>query len=88
MIHLDRIMRIYLQTTNSNIGERDSNIRDRRSTVGTYLLNTSETSAKQQLVDSLNRLRPSFSRFKKTISFRTLYQRVKEYEEISQKIYM
>lgn len=88
VVHLDRIMRIYLQTTISNIGERDSIGKERNSTVGTYLLNTSETTAKQQLVDSLNKLRPSFSRFKKTVSFTALYQRVKEYEEISQKIYM
>lgn len=88
MIHLDRIMRIYLQTTTSSIENRDSGGKERASTVGTYLLNTSETNAKQQLVDSLNQLRPSFARFKKTISFRALYERVKEYEEISQKIYM
>lgn len=87
LAHLDKIIRIYLQTNrSSNI--RDSQGPERTDSVGTYLLHSSETKAKNELVDSLKKLRPSFSRFKKTVAFRALYRRVKEFEEISQKIYM
>jgi hypothetical protein len=85
--HLDRIIRIYLQTGRTSNG-RDSQQPAPRESVGTYLLPATETKAKNELVDSLNKLRPSFSRFKKTVAFRALYRRVKEFEEISQKIYM
>ena len=88
LVHLDRIIRIYLQTNRTSNGQRDSQVQGRSDSVGTYLLHNSESKAKQELVDSLNKLRPSFSRFKRTVAFRALYRRVKEFEEISQKIYM
>lgn len=81
LIHLDRIMKIYLnQHVHTPKTPSDNS-------VGTYLLNSSENSAKEALNESINNLRPSFKRFKKTIAFKALFKKVKEFEEISQKIY-
>jgi hypothetical protein len=88
-VHLDRIIRIYLKTTRTSHEPRLSRLqRGSSDSVGTYLLHPSESKEKQELVDSLNKLRPSFSRFKRTAAFRALFARVKEFEEISQRIYM
>ena len=82
-MYLEKIINIYVKANNDRVssGERTSEL-------GTYLLNNNESNAKQVLVECLNNLRPSFKRFKKTKSFRCLYRKVKEFEEISQKIYM
>lgn len=88
LVHLDRIMKIYLNASKANEQTPGNDRLSRPSTeMGTYLLSHSEGTAKQQLIESMNSLRPSFRKFKKTISFKALFMKVKEFEEISQKIY-
>lgn len=84
LVQLENIMRIYLQLTEeATDGPREEKLPE----IGTYLLQTSDSSSKQALRDSLNNLAPSFRRFKRTKSFATLYKKIREFEEISQKLY-
>ena len=82
--HLENIMRIYLQSTEAATDDRHG---EKLPEIGTYLLQTSDGGSKQALRDSLNNLTPSFRRFKRTKSYSVLYAKVREFEEISQKLY-
>lgn len=82
VVNLERIMRIYLQSDTEAKGVQPPSV------LGTYLLNSNDVTAKQVLQENLHQLRSSFKNYKKTVSYRTLHRKVKEFEEISQKIYL
>lgn len=86
MSHLDAIVEIYLKVSSDETAMRLSV--QNPSQLGTYLVQNAESSTKHILIESINQLEPSFKRFKQTKSFVALYKKVKEFEEISQKIYM
>jgi len=82
LFHLDEIMRIYL-----NSFKVDDKKHQDGSQIGTFFLNSSESTAKQIFLEHISRLQESFERFKKTEAFSALYLRVKEFEEISERVY-
>ena len=98
--YLDQIMRIYLRSFNqpekqsrrnlSSIFENTDAISGKDSHVfgrGTWLGNESKTATKRIFEEYIERLQPSFQRFKQTHSFMALWKKVKEFEKISERVY-
>lgn len=88
--YLEEIMRIYLRSFKEGESHRTSNnpqLDGGESGVGTYLMKPTETTSKQQFLEYINRLQPSFERFKKTVAYKALYKKVKEFEQISERVY-
>lgn len=86
--YLEEIMRIYLRSFKDGDSLRPSEeMRPSESGVGTYLMKPSESTSKQQFLEYINMLQPSFDRFKKTVAYRALYKKVKEFEQISERVY-
>lgn len=54
---------------------------------GTWLGDESKTATKRIFEEYIERLQPSFERFKKTNSFMALWKKVKEFEKISERVY-
>ena len=79
--YLEEIMRIYLRSF------KDPEMRQFSSDVGTYLMRANETTSRQLFLEYINRLQPSFDRFKRTIAYKALYLKVQEFEQISERVY-
>lgn len=85
--YLENIMRIYLRSFKDGESRSNDDPGPSESGVGTYLMKPTESSSKQQFLEYINRLQPSFERFKKTVAYRALYKKVKEFEQISERVY-
>jgi len=77
--YLDEIMRIYLRNTQYRKSSPAS--------LSTNLIDTNESTTRQVFMEYIKRLQPSFDRFKQTVAYETLYKKVKEFEEISERVY-
>ena len=75
-------MQLYLKSFKADEGQ-DTNRQD----YGTFLMKEDQAESKKLFLEYINKLQPSFERFKKTVAFKCLYHKVKEFEQISERVY-
>lgn len=82
--YLEQIMELYL----SSFREIEQDFEDAdQMGLGTFLMKPTETTQKQLFLENIEKLQPSFDRFKKTVSYKALYKKVQEFEQISERVY-
>jgi len=88
--YLDEIMKIYLKSfKDPQIDNVVGSVAPGASIGGATTLNfnQSQSTNRQVFMEYIKRLDPSFERFKGTKAYYHLYKKVKEFEDISEKVY-
>ena len=77
------IMKMYINNNSKKINPEPND------DPGTFLLNPGEDSStvRRRFVECINSLIPSFNNFKKTNAYFALHEKVKEFQDISEKVY-
>ena len=84
--YLDEIMQIYISSGHHQTKSQKSKSM-RPASVGSNLMSQTRTTKRKVFMEYIQRLGPSFNRFKRTVAYHHLYMKVKEFEEISEKVY-
>ena len=69
-----------------NISESNGNLKDSAAS-SVRKINITGSTRREIYHQYLNALAPCFERFKKTIAYQALYQKVLEFEDISERVY-